>query len=101
MAKARPSTTLVEMESKLGYKIDSLTYSDESSKRFYSDLRPIPDSTYERTQKEFEEYEKKKHRKDERAFSTNVLPDLDVVKVSRLRPSVRHADTVIDNYMWR
>ncbi len=86
MAKAKPSLTLVEMESRLGYKVDSLTYPDESSKRFYSDLRPIPNSTYEKTKVEFEEYEKEMYRKDEKSISEKVLPELNVVKVSVRRP---------------
>ena len=101
MAKAKPSPTLMEMESTLGFKVDSLTYPDESSKRFYSDLRPIPNSTYGKTREEFEEYEKKTHRKDEKTISEKVLSVLDGVKVSRLRPSIRHADTVIDDRSWR
>lgn len=83
MAKAKPSLTLLEMERKLGYKVDSLTYPDERSKRFYSDLRQIPNSTYEQTRKE---YEWMIYRKEERIDSEEVLPELNVVKVSRLRP---------------
>ena len=86
MAKARPSPTLAEMESKLGYKIDPETYPGESSKRFYSDLRPIPNSTYGKTRKEFEEYEERTYRKDEKTISEKVFPELDVVKVSTLDP---------------
>lgn len=86
MAKAKPSLTLVEMESKLGYKVDFLTYPDESSERFYSDLRPVPNSTYGKLREEFEGYERKMYRKDERTVSERVLPEFDVVKVSRLRP---------------
>lgn len=85
------------MESKLGYKVDSLTYPDESSKRFYSDLRPIPNSTYGKTREEFEEYEKKMYGKEEKTISEKALPELDIVKVSRPRPYVHHADTVIDD----
>lgn len=86
MAKAKPSLTLVEMESRLGYKVDSLTYPDESSKRFYSDLRPIPNSIYEKTKVEFEEYEKEMYRKDEKSISEKALLELNVVKVSVGRP---------------
>lgn len=101
MAKAQPSQTLVEMESKLGYKVNSLTYPDESSMRFYSDLRPIPNSTYGKTRKEFEEYKKKTYGKDENPISEKVLPELNIARVSRLRPYVHHADTVIDDRTWR
>lgn len=86
MAKAKPSLTLVEMESRLGYNVDSLTYPDESSKRFYSDLRPVPNSIYEKTKVEFEEYEKEMYRKDEKSISEKALPELNVVKVSVGRP---------------
>lgn len=86
MAKAKPSLTLVEMESRLGYNVDFLTYPDESSKRFYSDLRPVPNSIYEKTKVEFEEYEKEMYRKDEKSISEKALPELNVVKVSVGRP---------------
>lgn len=101
MAKAQPSQTLVEMESKLGYKVNSLTYPDESSMRFYSDLRPIPNSTYGKTQKEFKEYKKKTYGKDEKTISEKVLPELNIVRVSGLQPYLHHADTVIDDRTWR
>lgn len=83
MAKAKPSLTL---KSNLGYKVDSSTYPEESSTRFYSDLRSIPSSTLEKSRAEFEEYEKEIYRKDKKIISREVLPDLNVVKVSRLRP---------------
>ena len=56
MAKRKPTLTLVEMERKPGYEIDSLNYPDDGVKRFYSDLRPVPNSVYERTKKGFEEH---------------------------------------------
>ena len=86
MAKAKPSLTLAEMESKLGYKVDSLNYPHESVKRFYSDLRLVPKSTFEKTREEFEVYEKKTYRKSYNAISEKVLPELGVVQVNRLRP---------------
>ncbi len=98
MAKAKPLLTLIEMESQLGYKVDSLTYPDESSERFYSDLRPIPNSTYGKTREEFEEYKRKIYRIDERTISEKVLLELNVVKVNRPRPEIRQANTVINDY---
>ncbi len=86
MAKARPSLTLAEMESKLGYKVNALTYPDESVKRFYADLTPVSSSIYEKTKKEFEVYEKKTYRKGYKTISETVLPELGVVRVSRPRP---------------
>ena len=86
MAKAKPSLTLVEMESKLGYKVDSFTHPDESVKRFYSSLRPVPNSTYEKTKEEYALYEKEKYRKGYNPISEKVLPELGVVQVKRPRP---------------
>lgn len=83
MAKAKPSPTLVEMESKLGYRVNSSTYPDRNSERYYSDLRHIPESTYWKTREEFEEYERRIHRKDKRTIPEGALPELDMVKVSR------------------
>ena len=57
MAKRKPTPTLMEMERKLGYKVDDFNYEDERGRRFYSDLRPVPSGVYERTKKEFEEHE--------------------------------------------
>jgi hypothetical protein len=82
MAKRKPTLTLMEMESKLGYKIDSLKYPDEGVKRFYSDLRPIPQSVYERTQREFEELQKQKSCKEDEAILESVLPEFGVPRVS-------------------
>ena len=82
MAKARPSLTLLEMEAKLGYKLDSLNYPDEHLKRFYSDLRPVPRSIYQRTKEEFEEFEKQRYRKDLATISEEFLPESGLVKVS-------------------
>lgn len=86
MAKAKPSLTLAEMESKLGYKVDSWTYPDESAKRFYSNLRPVPNSTYEKTKEEFEVYENKTYRKGYNIVSDKILPELGSIQVSRPRP---------------
>jgi hypothetical protein len=83
MAKRKPTFTLVEMERKLGYKIDSLNYPDDGVKRFYSDLRPVPDSVYERTKKEFEEHEKQRFCNEDEAISEKVLLDFGVSQVSQ------------------
>ncbi|CAO1598912.1 hypothetical protein XANCAGTX0491_002664 [Xanthoria calcicola] len=48
MAKARPLMSFVQMESKLGYKIDPSNYPTDATKRFYSSLRLVPQSIYER-----------------------------------------------------
>lgn len=83
MAKRKPTLTLVEMERKLGYKIDSLNYPDEGVKRFYSDLRPVPNSVYERTKKEFKEHEKQRFCKEDETISEKVFPDFGVPQVSQ------------------
>ena len=90
MAKARPLPTLEQMESKLGFKIDSLNYPDDISRRFYSDLRPIPSSIYGKTREEFEEYEKKMYRDNEKTVSEKVLSKVDIIKVGRLRSPNGH-----------
>ncbi|KAL8905734.1 MAG: hypothetical protein Q9207_002448 [Kuettlingeria erythrocarpa] len=79
MAKARPSPTLLEMEMKLGYKVDSLTYPNKNMDCFYSDLRHVPESNYCKTLQEFDEYEMRTHRKDKSKFLERALPELDVV----------------------
>ncbi len=86
MVKAKSSLTIVKMKSKLGYKVDFLTYLEENAKRFYSNLRPVPNSTYEKTKEEFEVYEKKRYHKDYIIIFEKVLPELNVVQVSRPRP---------------
>jgi hypothetical protein len=83
MAKRKPTFTLEEMEMTLGYKVDSSSYPNESVKRFYSDLRPVPNSAYERTKREFEEYEKQRYRKDYKTISEKILPEWGVSQVSR------------------
>ncbi len=83
MAKRRPTLTLVEMERELGYKINSLNYPDDGVQRFYSDLRPVPNSLYERTKKEFEEHENQKFRKEDETISEKVLPEFGVSQVSQ------------------
>ena len=82
MAKRKPTLTLVEMERELGYQINSLTHPTEAMRRFYSDLRPVPDCAYEKTKKELEERAKNKYRKDFERTSEKVLPDLDDTQVS-------------------
>ncbi|KAL9014435.1 MAG: hypothetical protein Q9173_000917 [Seirophora scorigena] len=79
MAKARPSLTLVELERKLGYKVDSLTYPSGNTDSFYLDLRQIPKSIYWKTMQELDECERRTHRKDMRAISERALPELDLV----------------------
>jgi len=72
MAKRRPTPTLAEMEKKLGYRVDSLNYPEDGVQRFYSDLRPVLTSPYERTKKDFEEL---KNQKEYEITSETILPD--------------------------
>ncbi len=69
------------MERKLGYSIDASNYPDDGVKRFYSDLRPVPTSVYERTKKEFEAYEEQTSHKEYKTSSELVLPELGVAHV--------------------
>ncbi len=76
MAKRKPTPTLIEMERKLGYKVDDFNYGDERARRFYSDLRPVPNGLYERTKKEFEEHEIQSFRKEYKSFSEKPLQEI-------------------------
>lgn len=75
MAKLRPLPTLGEIESQLGYHVDPTHYPNESVEFFYSDLRPVPESLYERSVEEYEEYERGFLQKGNDA-STSVLSRL-------------------------
>ncbi|KAL8825434.1 MAG: hypothetical protein Q9170_007792 [Blastenia crenularia] len=74
-----PSPTLLEIETKLGYKVDSLTYPDKNTDCFYFDLRRIPQSNYWKIMQEFNEYERRTYRRDKRKCSEQVLGELDLV----------------------
>jgi len=50
--------TLDKMQTKLGYKIDSINYFDDIAKRFYSNLRQVSSSIYEKTKREFKARQK-------------------------------------------
>ncbi|KAL8648634.1 MAG: hypothetical protein Q9210_004878 [Variospora velana] len=79
MAKSRPFPTLLEMERKLGYKVDSLNYPNKNTDCFYLDLRQIPESIYWKTVREFEEHERRTHCKDKRTISERALLELGLV----------------------
>ncbi len=100
MPKARPSLTLVEMEAKLGYRVDSLNYPHEHSKRFYSNLRPVPDSIYQRTREEFEEFENRRYSKDYATIPEQFLQTLGKIKVNWHPLKIREVDMVTDYYKW-
>jgi len=85
MAKAKPSLTLTAMESKLGYRVDSLAYPCDDIKRFYSNLRPVPNSAYEKLEEEFEVYKKKICLEGYSTILEEVSPELDIIQVSRPR----------------
>lgn len=60
MSEHQPYPTLVDMERRLGYTLDSLGHPAEAVTRFYSDLRPVPDCAYKKTRRELDEHERKK-----------------------------------------
>jgi predicted nucleotidyltransferase len=82
MAKRKPTLTLLEMENELGYKVDTSIHPAETVKRFYSDLRPVPDGTYEKTEREFEEYKKMRYTKQDKTISEGKALRLAVAEVS-------------------
>ncbi|POR37829.1 Uncharacterized protein TPAR_01965 [Tolypocladium paradoxum] len=55
MAKRKPTLSIQEMESALGYKVDPF---GNVGHRFYSDLTPISDDTYDRTEMEYRNLKK-------------------------------------------
>ena len=83
MAKARPLPTLVQMESRLGFIVDSLTYPDEMSDRFYSDLRLVSKSTYDKTMEEFEEFERRRHSINQNSISEGIPSQMEISTVGR------------------
>ncbi|KAF1961562.1 hypothetical protein CC80DRAFT_193879 [Byssothecium circinans] len=77
MAKRTPTLNLAEMEKALGYDTHSLYHFAEPFKRFYSDLRPIAHSGYERTRREFEEMQKKIHSRQDGDFPEDLVRKLE------------------------
>lgn len=59
MAKRRQLLTLGQIESKLGYKIDSLENAEDEVDAFYSDLTAVPKSSYERALRDLDENKKR------------------------------------------
>jgi hypothetical protein len=82
MAKRRPTLALLEMENELGYKVDSSSQLTETVKRFYSDLKPVPDGTFEKTKREFEEYERMRYKQNNEQFSVRKVLTLAGATVS-------------------
>jgi serine phosphatase RsbU (regulator of sigma subunit) len=88
MAKQRPTYTISEIERELGYSIDSLNYPNDTAKRFYSDLSPIPKSSIERGQRELEERQKQSLR-EFKPILDDFLPDIGIPHVGPA--SLQHA----------
>ena len=58
MAKAKPAFTLVDMEDDMGYKVGASSRLDDTERRFYSDLKPVPDGAYGLAEKDYHELSK-------------------------------------------
>ena len=56
------------------YKVGASNRLDAAEKRFYSDLRPVPDDTYGLTEKNYQEFVKRKHDKEGRKIGAGLLP---------------------------
>ena len=82
MAKLEPSMTLAEMEKRLGYKIGTITYPNENSECFYSDLCPVPHNTYQKTRDEFEQSKRNVCRRMQDIAFDKALPRLGEDSVS-------------------
>ncbi|EZF36219.1 hypothetical protein TMEN_8246 [Trichophyton mentagrophytes] len=63
------SLSLESMERLLGYQVANLDGPCEKQQFFYSDLTPVPATTYERTRKELDEYKKRNEMLDDRGLS--------------------------------
>lgn len=81
MAKRKPTLSLEQMEKEMGYGLDIVSRIDEVVNRFYSDLKPVADSKYGRTKREHADFVKRKHDKDHKSISTEILPTLDEIEV--------------------
>ena len=79
MAKRKP--TIQEMESALGYAIEHSVYVDNVGRRFYSDLTPISDRPYDRTEKEYVNMRRAQRSQDRKEDSNVMLPTCDNMKV--------------------
>ena len=81
IAKRKPTLTLLGIKKKLEYKINPLTYPNEAIKRFYSNLRPIPNSAYKRTKKEYKKFIRNYYSRHESVIKEN-FPGFSKNKVS-------------------
>ena len=86
MSKYQPYPTLADMERRLKYTIDSLSYTSETVMRFYYDLRPVSDCAYKKTRWELEEHVRKTWQYDAaqnwRTFIDRLLLKFGYVQVS-------------------
>jgi hypothetical protein len=84
MAKSAPELTIETMEEKIGYRIPD---TDQAFQRFYTDLRPVPASRYERTKKEFSEFMRRRSSKPRCKHSASLLlePGDEVVSAATLQ----------------
>lgn len=87
MAKRRQLPTLDQIENQLGYKFDYLHNADEDVLTFYSDLTPVPKSSYERALRELDEA---RQQKVQEAVSSHDLPLLGAPKVSYQMALIAH-----------
>lgn len=62
MAKLRPTLTLAEMEEEMGFRLSEVSSSMTTTGRLYSNLRPVSSDLYERTEKEHEEFVRRRKR---------------------------------------
>lgn len=74
MAKVKPAFALMEMEDDVGFKVGPSGRADDAGKRFYSDLRPVPDDTHGLTEKNYQEFVRRKHDKDSSKITARLLP---------------------------
>ncbi|KAK1140901.1 hypothetical protein N8T08_009774 [Aspergillus melleus] len=74
MAKCGSFVSLAQMEQSLGYGLTSFAGSQDEQ-RYYSNLSPVPQSTYDQTRKELEEHLQAKRRADSVDSLEKMLPE--------------------------
>ncbi|KAK3686837.1 hypothetical protein LTR37_019428 [Vermiconidia calcicola] len=82
MAKRKLTYTLCEMEEVLGYTVQSCDQRTRTKKRYYSDLRPVPDTACEETEKDFEAYHRLRHDVSQDRILKGSLSGLEVIETS-------------------
>ncbi|KAH7115784.1 hypothetical protein B0J13DRAFT_571977 [Dactylonectria estremocensis] len=97
MAKFMSRPSLSEMEERLGFTANSMTLLDLATKRFYCDLKPVPDNTSKQLFREYEELKKTNQTHHRMTKTSLVLPEMgetSVIEYDGNKVVIRLADRV-------